>query len=762
MNTLKAEFGVQVRAMLKQIRENKAIRGLVFISAKPDNFIAGADINMIARAQNAQEAEELARQGQQVMAEIHALSIPVIAAIHGACLGGGLELALACHSRICTDDAKTVLGLPEVQLGLLPGSGGTQRLPRLVGVSTALEMILTGKQLRARQALKAGLVDEVVPHAILLEAAVELALKGRQAKRPLPVRERVLAGPLGRTLLFSMAGKKTEQKTKGNYPAAKRILEVIEVGLSQGSSSGYAAEAKAFGELAMTPQSQALRNIFFASTESQALRNIFFASTEVKKDPGSEAQPAPLHAIGVLGGGLMGGGISFVTASKGKLPVRIKDINAKGINHALQYSWQNLDQKVIRRHIKANERDKTLALISGTTDYSGFAHRDLVIEAVFEDLALKQQMVADVEQHCAPHTIFASNTSSLPIGDIAARAQRPEQVIGLHYFSPVEKMPLVEVIPHASTSPQTVATVVKLAKMQGKTPIVVADKAGFYVNRILAPYINEAMRLLTEGEKIEHVDEALVKFGFPVGPIQLLDEVGIDTGTKIIPVLEDAYGDRFSPPANIVSAILKDDRKGRKNERGFYLYGAKGRKSKKQVDPSVYGLIPTTGQGKLSPVQCAERCVMMMLNEAARCFGEQVIKSARDGDIGAVFGIGFPPFLGGPFRYMDTLGAEQTLEVVGECMNLPASVDVLPELTPCGDVGLVSAYLQALCNEGVASALVISHLPLVGYLVSELCPGETPPMFTTSAIANVALDETGKGVFNWQMSPCNLKMAKAI
>lgn len=668
MNTLKAEFGVQVRAMLKQIRENKAIRGLVFISAKPDNFIAGADINMIARAQSAQEAEDLARQGQQVMAEIHALSVPVVAAIHGACLGGGLELALACHSRICTDDAKTVLGLPEVQLGLLPGSGGTQRLPRLVGVSTALEMILTGKQLRARQALKVGLVDEVVPHSILLDAAVERALQGRQARRHLPVRERILAGPLGRALLFSTVSKKTEQKTKGNYPAAKRILDVIETGLAQGSSSGYAAEAKAFGELAVTP-------------ESRALRNIFFASTDVKKDPGSDAEPAPLLSVGVLGGGLMGGGIAFVTASKGKLPVRIKDINPKGINHALQYSWQNLDQKVKRRHIKASERDKTLATITGTTDYSGFAHRDLVIEAVFEDLALKQQMVADVEQRCAPHTIFASNTSSLPIGDIAANAARPQNVIGLHFFSPVEKMPLVEVIPHAATSPQTVATVVKLAKMQGKTPIVVADKAGFYVNRILAPYINEAMRLLTEGEKIEHVDEALVKFGFPVGPIQLLDEVGIDTGTKIIPVLEAAYGDRFSPPANIVSAILKDDRKGRKNGRGFYLYGAKGRKSKKQVDPSVYGLISVSGQGKLSAVQCAERCVMMMLNEAARCFDEQVVKSARDGDIGAVFGIGFPPFLGGPFRYMDTLGAS---EVVAILQRLAAQYG--PRFTPCDEL----------------------------------------------------------------------------
>ncbi|HCW7015988.1 TPA: fatty acid oxidation complex subunit alpha FadJ [Citrobacter farmeri] len=665
MNTLKAEFASQVRAMLKQIRENKAIRGVVIISAKADNFIAGADINMISRCKSAQEAETLARQGQQLMAEINALPIPVVAAIHGACLGGGLELALACHARVCTDDAKTVLGLPEVQLGLLPGSGGTQRLPRRVGISIALDMILTGKQLRAKQALKAGLVDEVVPQTILLDAAVEWAKKDRPGHRPLPVRERILAGPLGRALLFRMVSKKTEQKTQGNYPATERILQVIETGLAQGSSSGYDAEARAFGELAMTPQ-------------SQALRNIFFASTDVKKDPGSEVSPGPLNSVGVLGGGLMGGGIAYVTACKGGLPVRIKDINPKGINHALKYSWDQLETKVRRRHIKASERDKQLALISGSVDYRGFSHRDLVIEAVFEDLSLKQQMVAEVEQNCASHTIFASNTSSLPIGDIAAKAARPEQVIGLHFFSPVEKMPLVEVIPHATTSGKTIATTVKLAKKQGKTPIVVRDKAGFYVNRILAPYINEAIRLLTEGERVDQIDSALVKFGFPVGPIQLLDEVGIDTGTKIIPILEAAYGERFSAPANVVSSILNDDRKGRKNGRGFYLYGAKGRKSKKQVDPAIYALIGAQGQSRLSPQQMAERCVMLMLNEAARCFDEQVIRSARDGDIGAVFGIGFPPFLGGPFRYMDALGAGEVVAVLQRLASLYG-----PRFTPC-------------------------------------------------------------------------------
>ncbi len=388
----------------------------------------------------------------------------------------------------------------------------------------------------------------------------------------MPVRERVLAGPLGRHLLFQFVGKQTQRKTQGNYPAVKRILQVVENGLAHGCSSGYAEEARAFGELAMSPQ-------------SQALRSIFFASTDLKKRPWRRGGPRFAEKRCSTGRWLDGRGIAYVTACKGGLPVRIKDIQPRGINHALKYSWDLLNKQVRQRRLRPVERDRQMALISGTTDYQGFAHRDVVIEAVFEDLALKQRMVSEVEQYGGPQTIFASNTSSLPIGDIAAHASRPGQVIGLHFFSPVEKMPLVEVIPHKGTDPQTIATVVQLAKRQGKTPIVVADKAGFYVNRILAPYINEAMRLLVEGEPIEVIDNALVKFGFPVGPIQLLDEVGIDTGTKIIPVLESAFGERFSPPANIIDAILKDDRKGRKNNRGFYLYETKGRKSKKTARP---------------------------------------------------------------------------------------------------------------------------------------------------------------------------------
>lgn len=643
MNTLKAEFAAQIREVISEARSNPHLVGLVLISGKPDSFIAGADIAMIDRCTTAKEAEALALEGQQVMSEIASLAVPVVAAIHGACLGGGLELALACNQRVCTLDDKTRLGLPEVQLGLLPGSGGTQRLPQLIGVSQALEMILTGKTLRAKQALKLGLVDDTVPQTILLETAVKMVLKGRKTHKALPLRERLFSAPAGRAMLFSLAGKKTEAKTRGNYPATRKILSVVRTGLQKGHLIGYCEEAKAFGQLAMTP-------------ESAALRSLFFGTTEMKKEWGAEVKPREVKSVGVLGGGLMGGGIAYVTATRGKLPVRIKDITPDGINHAMKYSWDLLSKSVQRRHIRPAERQRQMALIGGGTDFQGFHHRDIIIEAVFEDLALKQKMVAEVEANTSAQTLFASNTSSLPIADIAANAERPENVIGLHYFSPVDKMPLVEVIPHAGTSSETVATTVALAKKQGKTPIVVADRAGFYVNRILAPYINEAMRCLLEGEPIEVIDRALEKFGFPVGPIQLLDEVGIDIGTHILPVLESAWGERFRAPDQL-DAVLKDGRKGRKNGRGFYQYGRKTFGKRKAVDAEIYTLLNLTPKTHLSAQTIAERCVMMMLNEAARTLDEGVIRSARDGDVGAVFGIGFPPFLGGPFHYMDRTGA---------------------------------------------------------------------------------------------------------
>ncbi len=668
MNVLKASFADEIDAMLKQLANDSTLKGVVFISGKKDSFIAGADISMLDACQTAEQAETIAAMGQQMFDRLEQLRLPVVAAIHGPCLGGGLELALACHARVASSSPKTVLGLPEVQLGLLPGSGGTQRLPKLVGVQKALDMILTGKQLRAAQAKKLGLVDEVVPESILLDAAVKKALAGkprREAKKQ-SLLDKLLenTGP-GRKLVFSQALKQTLKKTQGNYPAALRIIEVIQTGVEQGYQKGLAAEAKAFGQLCMT-------------SESAALRSIFFATTQMKKESGAgDAKPRKVRKAAVLGGGLMGGGIANVSATKAGVPVRIKDIAEQGINNALKYSFDILNKKYKKRFISKAEMQKQLLLITGTTDYSGFHDVDIVVEAVFEDLSLKQQMVADIEQHCAEHTIFASNTSSLPIHKIAEKAARPENVIGLHYFSPVDKMPLVEVIAHDKTSAETIATTVAFARKQGKTPIVVKDGAGFYVNRILALYMNEAANILLAGEPVEKIDRALVKFGFPVGPVTLLDEVGIDVGAKISPILTAELGERFAAPAAF-DKLLADGRKGKKTEKGFYLYGKAAKKGKKLVDESVYAVLGVTPAPALNSDEIASRCIAQMLNEAVRCLEEGIIASARDGDIGAIFGIGFPPFLGGPFRYIDKLGVNNLVATLRQLESRFGS-----RFTPC-------------------------------------------------------------------------------
>ncbi|MGB5116870.1 MAG: fatty acid oxidation complex subunit alpha FadJ [Providencia rettgeri] len=657
VNTLKAEFAEQFLAILQKAQSTSGLKGLVITSGKKDNFIAGADISMIANCETKAQASELSKEGHTLFDKIDNYPLPIIAAIHGACLGGGLELALACHARVCSNDSKTKLGVPEVQLGLLPGSGGTQRLPRLIGIPHALDLMLTGRQLGAKQALKMGLVDDVVPQSILLDVAVNMVKKGGIKRPAIHWQQRLLSSRLLRNKVFQNAKQKVLSKTKGHYPAPEKIIHVVKTGMNKGLKAGYAEEAKAFGELVMTP-------------ESAALRSLFFAVTSLKNESGAQANPLPINKVGVLGGGLMGGGIAYVSAFQGKLPVRIKDISEKGVAQALRYSWDLLTRRVVKRRLLARERAAVMAKISGTLSYQGLENSDIIIEAVFEDLALKRKMVTDVEKMSAKQTIFASNTSSLPIHQIAANAAHPEKVIGLHYFSPVDKMPLVEVIPHQQTDETTIATVVAFAKRQGKTAIVVGDDAGFYVNRILAPYLCEAAQCLVEGESIEQIDRALVEFGFPLGPFNLLDEVGIDVGTKILPILVERFGERFNAP-DLLDKVVKDGRKGKKNSKGFYEYGHSSSKllfwkknSKRQVDKTIYSLIGVTPNSRLSKADIAQRCVMMMLNEAARCLDENIIRNARDGDVGAVFGIGFPPFFGGPFRYMDSLGIAKTVETL--------------------------------------------------------------------------------------------------
>ncbi|MGR5156198.1 fatty acid oxidation complex subunit alpha FadJ [Vibrio owensii] len=650
MNTLQAAFADEMKEIFAQLKDTSGVKGMIIHSLKPDNFVAGADVRMLEACTTASEAEALAKQGQELFQQLSDLPYPVVAAIHGPCLGGGLELALACDYRVCTDSDKTRLGLPEVQLGLLPGSGGTQRLPRLIGLLPSLDLILTGKQLRAKKAKKLGVVDACVPETILLDVAEQLIEKGKnKGNKKQSTKEKLMSGSgLGRKFVFEQAAKKTNEKTRGNYPATVAILEVIQHGLEKGFAQGQELEAKRFGELVM-------------SSESKALRSIFFATTEMKKENGAEAEPAAVNRVGVLGGGLMGAGISHVSVAKAKVPVRIKDVSNDGVLNALNYNYKLFEKQRKRRIIsKAGLQSKMLQL-SGGIDFTSFNHIDVVIEAVFEDLDLKQTMVADIEANAKPDTIFATNTSSLPIHKIAEKAERPENIVGLHYFSPVEKMPLVEVIPHETTSEETISTVVALAKKQGKTPIVVKDKAGFYVNRILAPYMNEAAHILLANEPIEQLDGALLDFGFPVGPITLLDEVGVDIGAKIMPILVNELGERFKGP-DVFDTLLNDGRKGRKSGKGFYTYKGK----KKEVDKSVYKLLNLTPESKLSDNDIALRCVLPMLNEAVRCLDDGIIRSPRDGDIGAIFGIGFPPFLGGPFRYMDQFGLKELVEKMNE------------------------------------------------------------------------------------------------
>ncbi|CAE6895765.1 Catalyzes the formation of a hydroxyacyl-CoA by addition of water on enoyl-CoA. Also exhibits 3-hydroxyacyl-CoA epimerase and 3-hydroxyacyl-CoA dehydrogenase activities [Vibrio sp. B1FIG11] len=650
MNTLQAAFADEMKEIFAQLKDTSGVKGMIIHSLKPDNFVAGADVRMLEACTTASEAEALAKQGQDLFQQLSDLPYPVVAAIHGPCLGGGLELALACDYRVCTDSDKTRLGLPEVQLGLLPGSGGTQRLPRLIGLLPSLDLILTGKQLRAKKAKKLGVVDACVPETVLLDIAKMHVEKGKKkGKQKQSTKEKLMSGSgLGRKFVFEQAAKKTNEKTRGNYPATVAILEVIQHGLEKGFSQGQELEAKRFGELVM-------------SSESKALRSIFFATTEMKKENGAEADPATVNKVGVLGGGLMGAGISHVSVAKATVPVRIKDVSNDGVLNALNYNYKLFEKQRKRRIIsKAGLQSKMLQL-SGGIDFTSFNHIDVVIEAVFEDLDLKQKMVADIEANAKPETIFATNTSSLPIHKIAEKAERPENIVGLHYFSPVEKMPLVEVIPHETTSEETISTVVALAKKQGKTPIVVKDKAGFYVNRILAPYMNEAAHILLANEPIEQLDGALLDFGFPVGPITLLDEVGVDIGAKIMPILVNELGERFKGP-DVFDTLLNDGRKGRKTGKGFYTYKGK----KKEVDKSVYKLLNLTPESKLSDNDIALRCVLPMLNEAVRCLDDGIIRSPRDGDIGAIFGIGFPPFLGGPFRYMDQFGLKELVEKMNE------------------------------------------------------------------------------------------------
>jgi 3-hydroxyacyl-CoA dehydrogenase/enoyl-CoA hydratase/3-hydroxybutyryl-CoA epimerase len=658
-------------SVFDEINADDSIKAIVLTSKKKD-FIAGADIEAFQKVEKPGDWKPIAEKGHAILNQIEKSKKPIVAAIHGNALGAGLEIALACHARVISNDKSSKVALPEVKLGLLPGGGGTQRLPRLVGLQSALDMMLTGKNIFPYPALKMGLVDKVVHVNALQNTAQKFALElvGNPIKRErndieldtikagFPALQKVftnivLEAPLINNIVFDQAKKMVDKQAHGNYPAPYKIMECVKIGWNDGLEKGYAAEVEKFEELILSPVSRQLINIFFAMTDK-------------KKNPYDEKLIKKVHRMGMIGAGFMGAGIAEVSIDDG-MHVLLKDVNQDMINSAYKGIYDSNNKKVLKKAMTKVELEEKMALLQGSLNYSDLDNQEIIIEAVFEDLNLKQRIIADVEANAKPNTIFATNTSALPIKHIAAKAKHPELVIGMHYFSPVPKMPLLEIVKTEKTADWVIATCYDVGVRQGKTVIVVNDGPGFYTTRILAPLMNEAQLLLDEGGDILQIDKEMNLFGFPVGPITLADEVGIDVGAHIMSGELMTEMLKLRPDFKVSKTLLEISKagyKGRKNKKGFYKYDEKGKKVSGQVDSEIYKYYGGNTRKKIDATEIHHRCAFAMVNEAALCLEEGIIANPLDGDIGAVFGLGFPPFRGGPFRYVDSIGASKAVEIL--------------------------------------------------------------------------------------------------
>lgn len=634
--------------------EKERPKGLVIHSGKPANFVAGADIEELQALTGRQEVLELVRHGHELTRRLDHLPFPTAAAIHGSCLGGGLELALCCDLRVATDDPQTKLGLPEVQLGLIPGMGGTQRLPRLIGVPDALDLILTGNPKSARSARRLGLVDEIChPHdllraarELLLEAGLEAVDKRRRRRKKFASRAGDLLAKtfLGEKFVYDKARDQVRKKTGGHYPAPLVAVDVVKDGMEMPLNEALELEAGAFSELAVSDTAKALMGIFFMKNDVEARA----------RKLGKKARD--VESIGVLGAGFMGSGVAQGLAYKGYRVV-MKDQDVDAVGRGMKHVAKLFGQLESRRKLTSVETQEAIRRVLGTTHYRDLKRTDFVVEAVFEDLGVKHQVIRETEAVAPDNLIFASNTSTLPIAELAEASERPENVVGMHFFSPVHKMPLLEIIRHEGTSEETLATTVEVGRRMGKTIIVVNDGPGFFTSRVLGPFLNEAAWMLTEGATIEQLDRALTRWGWPVGPITLLDEVGLDIAAHAGAATRERLGNRVDAPP-VFERMIEDGRTGRKGGRGFYLY----EDGKKQdVDESVYELIGWEPKS-IPDHEIVERCWMQMLNETARCMEEGIIENPVDVDIGVIFGFGFPPFRGGLLKEADRVGVQYVVD----------------------------------------------------------------------------------------------------
>jgi 3-hydroxyacyl-CoA dehydrogenase/enoyl-CoA hydratase/3-hydroxybutyryl-CoA epimerase len=651
------KFSTPVMMRLKEVLQEIArsnYKAVIFKSNKNKIFIAGADIEEIKAMTTKEQFETAVKGGQEIMNMVEDLNIPSFAAVNGACMGGGCEFIMACDYRIASEDPSTKIGLPETQLGIIPGFGGTVRMPRLLGLANAFDIILAGKAVNAKKALKMGLVDKVVHPNILMDQALKWAnevigqggKKRRKTYQPQGFMNKMLES-VGKGIVYKKARENVMKLTHGHYPAQLKAIDVIKSSYGKDRETALRIEREAFCELGVTDV-------------SKNLIHVFYLTEMVKKQTGvsgSAAKAKNVTHLGVLGAGTMGGGIAYVAADKG-IDVRMKDLNLEALGKGLKHASDLWKKLVKRKSIDQYQYQQKMSLVSTTTDYSGFKNMDVVIEAIVEDMGIKQKVVAECAGQMRPDAIIATNTSSLSVTEIAKGHPRPEYFAGMHFFNPVNKMPLVEVIRGEKTSDETITTIFELSKRMGKMPVVVKDGPGFMVNRLLLPYMAEAAFLLQEGMSIEVVDKAYVNdFGMPMGPFALMDEVGLDVCIKVLKIFKKAFGERIEM-APCMEALEKSGRLGKKNNKGFYTYSEDGKRG--AVDQSIYAALGLGQPGNPhSTKECIERGVFAMVNECSLALIEdKIVESPHEVDLAMIMGTGFPPFRGGLLKYADSVGSQ--------------------------------------------------------------------------------------------------------
>jgi 3-hydroxyacyl-CoA dehydrogenase/enoyl-CoA hydratase/3-hydroxybutyryl-CoA epimerase len=645
VNILTSAIIMELSNILDDITNDKSIKLLIIQSAKIGNFIAGADINEIAQISTKKDALEKAGKGQEVLNKIAQLPFTTIAYIDGSVMGGGLELALCCDFRVATNNPKVKIALPEVNLGIIPGFGGTQRLPRLIGLVNSLPMILSAKSVNYKKAFKIGLIDDYFSQGYAKEALKQFTdnLLSSKFQHKLIARRNKRSWlekfSFMHNLIFFQARKMIIKKTLGNYPAPLAALEVVKRTYKTPLAEGLKCELEYFANLATTQVSKNLTNLYFINEEVKKSTKLV-ATSHIKR-------------AAILGSGVMGGGIAWLYSKLG-LSVRMKDINWTAL--ALGYAQIRKNYLALLKVKKTNK----LSLISATKDFSGFKSINIISEAVIEDIKLKKQVLAECERYVADDCIIASNSSALSISQISESLKKPERFLGLHFFNPVNRMPLVEIIPHDKTSKQVIDTTISLMRKANKIPIIVKDKAGFLVNRILLNFINEAFYILDECGDIERIDNLLKKFGMPMGPLTLADNVGLDVGYKVSLTLENAYGSRMKSNQLINDIYNKYHLLGKKSGEGIYVY----KSGKSSINNRVKSLCKS--DISLSDIDIIDRTILIMVNEAARCLDEKIVSSVAHLDLAMITGTGFPAYHGGLLKYADNRGLDNIVKRLNE------------------------------------------------------------------------------------------------